>query len=52
MGEGSTHRQIQPGEFWIGVTVFRRKKLRLLVGVASINYQISNQKKFSKRFDQ
>ena len=52
MGEGSTHRQIQPGEFWIGVTVFRRKTLRLLVGFASINYQISNQKKFPKRFDQ
>ena len=51
-GEGSAHRQIQPGVFWLWVTVVLRRTLRLLVGVASINYQISNRKKIPKRFDQ
>ena len=44
-GEGSAHRQIQPGLFWLRVTVVLERTLLLLIGVASINSQISNQKK-------
>ena len=44
--------QIQPCLFWLWVTVVMRRALRLFVGVASINYQISNwKKKIPKRFD-
>ena len=50
--EGSAHRQIQSVVFWLRVTVVLGRTLRLLVGVASINSQVSNQKKFPKRFDQ
>ena len=49
--EGSSHRQIQPGVFWLRVTVVLGRTLRLLVGVASINCQISNRNKFPNRFD-
>ena len=44
-GEGSAHRQIQPGVFWLRVTVVLGRTSRLLVGLASINSQISNRKK-------
>ena len=44
-GEGSAHRQIKPGVFWLWVTVVLWRTLRLLVHVASINYQMSSRKK-------
>ena len=47
-GEGIAHRQIQLGVFWLRVTVALGKALRLLVGAASINSQISNRKKTSE----
>ena len=44
-GEGSAHRQIQPGIFWLRVTIVLGRILRLLVGVASINSQSATERK-------
>ena len=48
-GEGSVHRQIQPGVLWLRVTVVLGRKLWLLQGAPSINSQISNRKKIFRR---
>ena len=51
-GEGSDHRHMQPDVFCLRVTVVLGRKLRLFVGVASINSQISNRKKISEEIRQ